>query len=177
LPPQQAFEQWHVIARHRGSAQACAKLAEMRRKGTRDGSQSVGIELTQEITALSPRRAHGQRCDCSSGVQERACGGDELQRPGPAGYAAALGLSSHALRAYDAIARCLTSHRILDPGRLQLPRAAPHLPPLQQNNMRRAGVALLRLSQWEGEKEGRSFGGARRMNAATQTAGQFADNR
>jgi hypothetical protein len=43
--------------------------------------------------------------------------------------------------------------------------------------MSRAGGALLGLSQWEGEKEGRSFGGARRMNAAAQTAGQFADNR
>jgi hypothetical protein len=32
---------------------------------------------------------------------------------------------------------------------------------------------LLGVSQWESEKEGRSFGGARRMNAATQTAGQF----
>lgn len=35
----------------------------------------------------------------------------------------------------------------------------------------------LGFSQWEGEKEGRPFGGARRMNAATQTAGQVADNR
>jgi hypothetical protein len=43
--------------------------------------------------------------------------------------------------------------------------------------MSRAGGALLGLSQWEGEKEGRSFGGARRMNAAAQTAGQLADDR
>jgi hypothetical protein len=43
--------------------------------------------------------------------------------------------------------------------------------------MSRAGSALLGLSQWEGEKEGISFGGAGRMNAATQTAGQLADDR
>jgi hypothetical protein len=36
---------------------------------------------------------------------------------------------------------------------------------------------LLGLSQRKGEKERRSFGGARRMNAATQTAGQLADDR
>jgi hypothetical protein len=40
-----------------------------------------------------------------------------------------------------------------------------------------ADGTLLRFGQWEGEKEGRSFGGARRMNAATQTAGQLANNR
>jgi hypothetical protein len=39
------------------------------------------------------------------------------------------------------------------------------------------GGTLLGVSQWESEKDGRSFSGARRMNAATQTAGQFADNR
>jgi hypothetical protein len=39
------------------------------------------------------------------------------------------------------------------------------------------GGMLLGFSQWEGEKEGRSFGGARRMNATTQTAGQLADDR
>jgi hypothetical protein len=43
--------------------------------------------------------------------------------------------------------------------------------------MSRAGGALLGLSQWEGEKEGRSFGGARRMNAAAQTAHQLANDR
>jgi hypothetical protein len=40
-----------------------------------------------------------------------------------------------------------------------------------------AGRTLLGFSQWEGEKEGRPFGGARRMNVATQTAGQLADDR
>jgi hypothetical protein len=39
------------------------------------------------------------------------------------------------------------------------------------------GGTLLGVCQWESEEEGRSFGGARRMHAATQTAGQFADNR
>jgi hypothetical protein len=39
------------------------------------------------------------------------------------------------------------------------------------------GGTLLGVSQRESEKKGRSFGGARRMNAATQTAGQFGDNR
>jgi hypothetical protein len=43
--------------------------------------------------------------------------------------------------------------------------------------MNRAGGALLGLSQWEGEKEGISVGGARRANAAAQTAGQLADDR
>src|SRR5260221_12348929 len=43
--------------------------------------------------------------------------------------------------------------------------------------MGRAGGALLGLSQWEGKKEERSVGGARRMNAAAQTAGQLADDR
>jgi hypothetical protein len=43
--------------------------------------------------------------------------------------------------------------------------------------MSRTGGALLGLSQWEGEKEGISFGGARGMNAAAQTAGQLADDR
>jgi hypothetical protein len=58
--------------------------------------------------------------------------------------------------------RCLANPHIL--GRLQ-PLSAGHLPPLQ-NNMSRAGGALLGLGQWEGEKEGKSFGGARCMNAA-----------
>jgi hypothetical protein len=40
-----------------------------------------------------------------------------------------------------------------------------------------AGGTLLGFSQWEGEKEGTPFSGARRMNAATQTAGQLADDR
>jgi hypothetical protein len=43
--------------------------------------------------------------------------------------------------------------------------------------MRRAGGTLLGLGQSKGEKEGISFGGARRMNAAAQTAGQVADDR
>jgi hypothetical protein len=43
--------------------------------------------------------------------------------------------------------------------------------------MGRAGGALFGLSQWEGEKEGRSDGGARRVNSAAQTAGQLADDR
>jgi hypothetical protein len=73
--------------------------------------------------------------------------------------------------------RCVLLDRpqILGSGRLQPLRAA-HLPPLQ-NNMSPASGALLGLSQWEGEKEGRSVGGARCMNAAAQTAGQFADDR
>jgi len=40
-----------------------------------------------------------------------------------------------------------------------------------------AGSTLLEFSQWEGEKEGRPFGGASRMNVPTQAAGQFADDR
>src|SRR3954454_11839520 len=43
--------------------------------------------------------------------------------------------------------------------------------------MSHASDPLLGLSQWKGEKEGTSVGGARRMKAATQTAGQFADDR
>jgi hypothetical protein len=43
--------------------------------------------------------------------------------------------------------------------------------------MGRAAHALLGLGQWEGDKERISFGGARRMNAAAQTAGQLADDR
>jgi hypothetical protein len=43
--------------------------------------------------------------------------------------------------------------------------------------MSHASKTLLGLSQWEGEKEGTSVGGARRMNAATQTAGQLTDDR
>src|SRR5258706_9174684 len=57
-----------------------------------------------------------------------------------------------------------------------LAMGSAHLPPLQ-NNMSRAGGALLGLNQWEGEKEGISFDVARRMNAAAQTAGQLADDR
>jgi len=71
--------------------------------------------------------------------------------------------------------RGLASPQIPGSRRLQPLRAA-HLPPLQ-NNMSSAGGALLGLSQWEGEKEGISVGGARRMNAAAQTVGQFADDR
>jgi hypothetical protein len=70
----------------------------------------------------------------------------------------------------------LASPQILGSRRLQLLRAA-HLPPLQLNNMSRTGATLLGIGQWKGEKGGRSFGGASRMNAAAQTAGQFADNR
>jgi len=72
--------------------------------------------------------------------------------------------------------RCLASPQILGSVRLQ-PLRASHLPPLQPNNMSRAGGTLLGLGQWEGDKKGRSFGGARRMNAAAQTAGQLADDR
>src|SRR6266481_3696291 len=72
--------------------------------------------------------------------------------------------------------RCLASPQILGSRHLQPLRTA-HLPPLQLNNMSRAGGTLLGLGQWKGEKEGRSFGGARRMNAAAQTAGQLADDR
>src|SRR5713226_1086544 len=72
--------------------------------------------------------------------------------------------------------RCLASPQILGSRRLQPLRAA-HLPPLQLNNMSRAGGALLGLGQWKGEKGGISFGGARRMNAAAQAAGQLADDR
>jgi len=43
--------------------------------------------------------------------------------------------------------------------------------------MSRAGGALRGLGQWKGEKERISFGGAGRMNAAAQTAGQLADDR
>jgi len=43
--------------------------------------------------------------------------------------------------------------------------------------MSSAGGALLDLGQWEGNKKGISFGGARRMNAAAQAAGQLADDR
>lgn len=46
-----------------------------------------------------------------------------------------------------------------------------------QHNMSCTGGMLLRFSQWEGEKEGRPFGGARRMNLPPQTAGQLADDR
>jgi hypothetical protein len=70
----------------------------------------------------------------------------------------------------------LTRPGSLASGDLQPPSAA-HLPPLEQNNMSCGRGTLLSVSQWESDKEGRSFGGARRMNAATQTAGQFADNR
>jgi hypothetical protein len=56
------------------------------------------------------------------------------------------------------------------------PVRTTHLPSLQ-DNMSCAGGTLLGFSQWEGEKEGRPFGGTRRMNAATQTAGQLADDR
>src|SRR5262249_60960546 len=51
-------------------------------------------------------------------------------------------------------------------GGLQPPRAA-HLPPLEQSSMSCGGGTLLGVSQWESEKEGISFGGAGRMNAAT----------
>jgi len=71
--------------------------------------------------------------------------------------------------------RCLASPQILGSVRLQ-PLRASHLPPLQPNNMSRAGGTLLGLGQWEGNKEGISFGGAGRMNAAAQTAGQVADD-
>jgi hypothetical protein len=71
--------------------------------------------------------------------------------------------------------RCLASPQIFGSRALQPLRAA-HPPPLQLSNKSGVGGALLGLSQWEGEKEGRSFGGARRMNAAAQTAGQLADD-
>jgi hypothetical protein len=71
---------------------------------------------------------------------------------------------------------CLASRQILGSRRLQPLRAA-HLPPLQLDNMSRADGTLLGLGQWEGDKEGIFFGGARRMNAAAQTAGQLADDR
>jgi hypothetical protein len=40
-----------------------------------------------------------------------------------------------------------------------------------------AGGTLLGFNQWECEKEGRPFGGARHMNPTTQTAGQLASDR
>jgi hypothetical protein len=69
----------------------------------------------------------------------------------------------------------LASRCILGSWDLQ-PLRTTHLPSLQ-DNMSCAGSTLLEFSQWEGEKEGRPFGGARRMNAATQTAGQLTDDR
>jgi hypothetical protein len=60
--------------------------------------------------------------------------------------------------------------------RLRLQKTA-HFLPLQQNKLSRAGGALLALGQWEGEKEGTSFGCARRMNATAQTTDQFTDDR
>jgi hypothetical protein len=48
-------------------------------------------------------------------------------------------------------ASCQANLQFLDSRRVQPLRAAP-LPPLQQNNMSRAGGALLGLSQWEGER-------------------------
>jgi hypothetical protein len=70
----------------------------------------------------------------------------------------------------------LPSHFQILGSRRLLPGAA-YLPPLQQNAMRRAGGALLGVSQWKREKEGRSVGGARRMNAAAQTGSQLTDDR
>jgi hypothetical protein len=57
------------------------------------------------------------------------------------------------------------------------PLWAARLPQLQLNNMSCGGGSLLGISQWESEKEERSFGGERRTNAPIQTAGQLADNR
>jgi hypothetical protein len=57
------------------------------------------------------------------------------------------------------------------------PLRAAHLPPLQPNDTSRAGGTLLGHGQWKVEKEGSSFGGARRLNVAAQTAGQLADDR
>jgi hypothetical protein len=80
--------------------------------------------------------------------------------------------SCSASKVFSAIgaSRCIFGSWDLQPVR------GTHLPSLQ-DNMSCAGDTLLGFSQWEGEKEGRHFGGARRMNAATQTAGQFADSR
>src|ERR1700692_4519003 len=50
------------------------------------------------------------------------------------------------------------------------------LPPLHLNILSCASGPLLGLGQCKGEKGGRSFGGARRLNAAAQTAGQLADD-
>jgi hypothetical protein len=64
---------------------------------------------------------------------------------------------------------CLASSQILGSGRLYPLRMA-HLPPLQQN-MSRAGGALLGLGQWESEKEGTSLGGARRIKGVALADG------
>src|SRR6266480_1004284 len=92
------------------------------------------------------------------------CGaaGSNGNRPGScsASFSGTTGLAS----------RCIFGSWDLQPVR------TTRLPSLQ-DNMSCAGGTLLGFSQWEGEKEGRPFGGARRMNAATQTAGQLADDR
>ena len=71
---------------------------------------------------------------------------------------------------------CLASRCTFGSWDLQSVRTT-HLPSLHYDNMSYAGAMLLGFSQWEGEKEGRPFGDARRMNATTQTAGQLADYR
>src|SRR5260370_38028511 len=79
------------------------------------------------------------------------------------------------LRRLAACRRLEPRMRALAKQRGALGLRAARLPPPQLDNMSSAGGMLLGFDQWEGDKK--AFGGARRMNAAAQTAGQLADDR
>ena len=85
----------------------------------RNGSTRKSVEAPKEASALSLRRAHGQRSDRSSGVLGHACRGDELQRHGAcrvcrsarsfAAFAAHLARSPGTIRQRNGLARPASS--------------------------------------------------------------------
>jgi hypothetical protein len=61
------------------------RSAEIAPEKVKTAAQEGAVEAPQEASALSLRRARGQRSDCSSGVLGHACRSDELQRHGACG--------------------------------------------------------------------------------------------
>jgi hypothetical protein len=61
-------------------------------------AEERAVEAPKGASALSLRRAHGQRSDCASGVLEHACEAMNFSGMGHAEYAAALDLSPHSVR-------------------------------------------------------------------------------
>jgi hypothetical protein len=75
------------------SAQTCSTSAEFASEGVETAAEEGVVEAPKEASALSLRRAHGQRSDWSMHVEAMNFGG-----MGHAEYAAAFGLSPHSLR-------------------------------------------------------------------------------
>src|SRR4030095_15439103 len=101
------------------SAQTCRTSAEFASESVETAAEKSALEAPKEASALSLRRAPGQRADCASGVLEHACRSDELQRHGAfricrgvrslAAFAAHLARSTGTIRQRNGLAKPASS--------------------------------------------------------------------